>query len=110
MIQIAQAHATTTATPERIFAIWADMTQWPEWNSDTEWVRLDGSFVQGARGRLKPAGAPSVAFVVERLEHGSVFVDASRLVGARLVFDHRVNAVVDQPGAVRITVSITMDG
>jgi hypothetical protein len=34
------------------------MATWPEWNLDTEWVRLDGPFAAGSTGRLQPAAAP----------------------------------------------------
>jgi hypothetical protein len=66
------------------------MATWPEWNLDSEWVRLDGPFVQGSTGRLKPKGGFAVPFVIERLVPGSEFVDTSRLPGARLTFAHVV--------------------
>ena len=76
MTQIAAAHAVSTAAPADFFAVWADMATWPEWNADTEWVRLDGPFVEGATGTLKPKGGPKVGFV-----------DVLRGVfGARLMF------------------------
>ena len=45
MTIIATARATSTAHPSAFFARWADTATWPEWNTDTEWVRLDGPFV-----------------------------------------------------------------
>ncbi|PXX69066.1 polyketide cyclase/dehydrase/lipid transport protein [Nocardia tenerifensis] len=104
MTIIATAQATSAAPPAAFFAKWADMATWPEWNKDTEWVRLDGPFVQGATGTLKPKGGPKVSFVVERLTDDA-FVDVSRLIGARLIFDHRV-AVADGRTTVTVTVSI----
>ncbi|WP_433711257.1 SRPBCC family protein [Nocardia sp. CA-084685] len=62
MTTIATAQATSTAAPAAFFAKWADMATWPEWNNDTEWVRLDGPFAQGATGALKPKGGPEVPF------------------------------------------------
>jgi hypothetical protein len=56
MTTIATAHVSTSAAPAAIFARWADTDTWPQWNSDTEWVRLDGPFVEGATGTLKPKG------------------------------------------------------
>ena len=41
MTIIATARATSTAHPSAFFARWADTATWPEWNTDTEWVRLD---------------------------------------------------------------------
>lgn len=106
MTTIATAQATSPATPAAFFAKWADMGTWPEWNKDTEWVRLDGSFVQGATGTLKPKGGPKVPFVVERLSD-TEFVDVSKLIGARLTFDHQV---ATGPAGTTVTVTVSIDG
>ena len=95
MTTIVTARVTSSAGPEAFFAAWADMETWPEWNPDTEWVRLDGPFVQGATGTLKPRGGPRVLFTVERLVPGERFLDVSRLVGARLAFDHTVSRTAE---------------
>ncbi|QIS15135.1 SRPBCC family protein [Nocardia arthritidis] len=106
MTQIATASATSTAAPAAFFAKWADMATWPEWNGDTEWVRLDGPFAEGATGMLKPKGGPKVKFVVERLTDTD-FVDVSKLIGARLVFAHHVT---ENDGRTTVSVTISMEG
>ncbi|MGW4243815.1 SRPBCC family protein [Nocardia sp. NPDC004722] len=106
MTQIAEATATSTATPAAFFAKWADMATWPEWNQDTEWVRLDGEFVQGATGVLKPKGGPKTKFVVTKLTD-TEFIDSSKLIGARLIFAHEVT-VAD--GRTTVTVRVSFEG
>jgi hypothetical protein len=101
-MQITTAHIRTIATARQIHAVWADIARWPEWNSDTEWVTIDGAFAEGATGRLKPAGAPSVPFRITHLDAGR-FTDVSRLLGARLVFDHRLT-----PGADGLDIDVTV--
>jgi uncharacterized protein YndB with AHSA1/START domain len=44
----------TTATPERIWAIWTDVEHWAQWDTELISADLDGAFVLGAIGRLKP--------------------------------------------------------
>jgi len=107
MTTIARATITSTATPDAFFAEWADMASWPEWNLDTEWVRLDGPFVEGATGTLKPKGGPKVPFVVATLVDGEEFTDVSRLIGAKLTFRHLV-AVAD--GRTSVSVEVSMAG
>ena len=107
MIELATAHATSSAPPAEFFARWADMQTWPEWNTDTEWVRLDGPFESGSTGVLKPKGGPKVKFVIERLVPEREFVDTSKLVGARLVFDHRVERTDSGQTAVKIGVTLS---
>ncbi|MEU1431391.1 SRPBCC family protein [Nocardia sp. NPDC005746] len=106
MTFIAEASATSTATPAAFFTKWADMATWPEWNQDTEWVTLDGPFVQGATGVLKPKGGPKTKFVITKLTD-SEFIDTSKLLGARLIFAHEVATIA---GATTVTVRVTMEG
>jgi hypothetical protein len=107
MMTLATAHLTSDAAPSAFFARWADMATWPEWNTDTEWVRLDGPFVQGATGVLKPKGGPKVAFEVTALVPEREFTDVSRLFGARLTFRHLVSRV---PEGTRVDVAVTLSG
>lgn len=107
MTTLANARITSPAPPSAFFDHWADMATWPEWNLDTEWVRLDGPFVQGACGELKPKGGPKVRFRVERLVPDREFVDVSRLLGARLTFDHQVSA---SPAGTAVSVEVTLCG
>lgn len=94
MITIAEAHVSSAAPPSAFFARWADTATWPDWNSDTEWVRLDGPFATGSAGVLKPKGGPKVKFVIAALVPGREFTDVSMLAGARLTFCH-----LSEPGA-----------
>ena len=107
MTTIATAHVSSAAAPAAFFDRWADMATWPEWNLDTEWVRLDGPFTEGATGSLKPKGGPVVSFVIERLTPNTEFVDVSRLFGARLTFAHLVSERADGGSEVSVTVSMT---
>lgn len=93
MMTIAEAHVSSAAPPSAFFARWADMATWPEWNTDTEWVRLDGPFAAGSTGVLKPSGGPKVKFVIAALVAGREFTDVSMLAGARLTFRHLIEPV-----------------
>ncbi len=108
MTTLASARITSTASPQAFFDRWADMATWPQWNLDTEWVRLDGPFTEGATGTLKPKGGFKVRFAVERLVPGEVFLDVSYLPGARLVFDHRVRVLGD--GRTEVSVQVYLSG
>jgi hypothetical protein len=108
MKTIATARITSTAPASAFFARWADMATWPQWNTDTEWVRLDGPFQTGATGVLKPKGGPKVAFTVAALEPGHEFTDVSRLAGARLTFRHLVGQ--DASGRTTVAVDVTLGG
>ncbi|MGI8535330.1 MAG: SRPBCC family protein [Mycobacteriales bacterium] len=103
-MSIATASATSTAPASAFFARWSDCDTWPEWNTDTAWVRLDGPFTEGATGTLKPRGGPKVAFTVARLT-ANEFVDVSRMPGGRITFAHRIDETADGT-AISVTVDI----
>lgn len=108
MMNLGQAHITSAVAPSAFFDRWADMATWPEWNSDTEWVRLDGPFVTGATGVLKPKGGPKTTFVVSALVPDREFTDVSTLLGARLTFRHLVERTAE--GMTRVDVTVTLGG
>ncbi|GAB1691195.1 SRPBCC family protein [Krasilnikovia sp. M28-CT-15] len=108
MKTIATAAITTDVPAQAFFARWADMTTWPEWNTDIEWVRLDGPFRPGATGRMKPKGGPVTRFVVTALVPEREFTDVSLLLGARLTFQHLVTT--DAGGSTTVSVRATMTG
>lgn len=106
MVTIAEAHVSSAAPPSAFFARWADMATWPDWNTDTEWVRLDGPFATGSAGVLKPKGGPKVKFVIAALVPGREFTDVSMLAGARLTFCHLIEPVSGGGSTVRVTVTL----
>ncbi|MCU7728124.1 SRPBCC family protein [Actinoplanes sp. KI2] len=108
MKTIATAQITTDVPAEAFFERWADMATWPQWNTDTAWVRLDGPFRTGATGQLKPKGGPATRFVVTSLVPGREFTDVSLLLGARLTFQHLVS--VDAAGRTTVAVTVTIAG
>ena len=104
---LATASVTSSAAPAAFFERWADTATWPDWNTDTEWVRMDGPFQAGTTGKLKPKGGFAVPFVIARMVPGREFVDVSRLPGARLTFDHQVRTTADGGTRVDVTVALT---
>ena len=105
MTTFAEATITSAAAPSALFGRWADVATWPEWNADTEWVRLDGPFATGSTGVLKPRGGPKTKFVIAKVSEDE-FTDVSRLLGARLTFRHVV-AVGPEGTRVQVAVSLT---
>ncbi len=100
--------AVSTAPPEAIFARWADMESWPEWDEALAWIRLDGPFVAGMTGELKPRRGPKSTFIVESLEPGFGFTTVSAVPGGRLRIRHLTGVRTD--GRTDVTVEVSIDG
>jgi hypothetical protein len=95
VIEIASGHIASTAPASAFFQRWVDMPSRPEWNLDTQWVRLDGPFREGVTGTRKSKNGPKVRFKVGSLIPDRRFVDVSHLIGTRLTF---ANDVTPAPG------------
>ena len=106
-ITIVSAHATSVAPPASFFDRWADVATWPEWDSAIKWARLEGPFVEGATGVIKPQKGPPTKFVIERLDPNHAFVDVSRLPGARLTFSHLITGGSDSGCAIDVAISLS---
>lgn len=78
----------TQATPEQIWAMWQDAASWPCWDSELEWVRLEGEFIVGTVGRMKPTSGPEVKFLLSDIVPLRSFSDVAQLPLTRLAFDH----------------------
>lgn len=109
MIELAAAHDASAAAPEKFFGRWVDHATWGQWSPDTEWARVEGPVQAGARGVLKPKGAPRTKFTVSECEPGRVYTDVSRLPGARLTFRHTAAPATSGPGS-ELTVRVWLDG
>ncbi len=98
----------STAAPEAVFALWADVEGWPAWDASLIATTLDGPFAAGTTGTLHPQGMPEpIAFEITAVEPGAGFADHTRLGPLVLRFWHRVER---RPGGSRIVVSIEADG
>lgn len=87
---------TTTATPEQVWPLYADVSRWLEWDSGLVGVTLDGDFVVGSRGTLEVEGQPPLAWELVEVEEGRLFTDVTDIPGvATLTFVHRIEPTAD---------------
>lgn len=80
----------TTATREKIWAQWADIEGWPNWDENLEWVKSEGPLESGTFARLKPKGAKVVAFEFLDVDAPNHFVDITLLPKAKMRMEHRL--------------------
>jgi hypothetical protein len=97
----------TTASPEAIWDLWSDVSNWSRWDTDLEEVTLEGDFEAGAKGSLRPEGMDSFPFVITRAEPGLGYSDETPIGDAVLQFDHDV---VKTDGETQVRQRVTMDG
>jgi hypothetical protein len=98
---------TTPATPAQLWGRYIDHASWPEWDTDTESVTLDGPFVAGTTGTIKPVGAPKAKFRVAEVTEDVSFIDVSKLPFAKMQFAHMIEPA---DGGTRFTHHVTISG
>ncbi|KPN61547.1 Polyketide cyclase / dehydrase and lipid transport [Aliiroseovarius crassostreae] len=98
----------THASASQIWAHWQDTENWPAWDSELDWVRLEGPFEVGTTGKMKPSAGPEVAFELSEVSHEKSFSDTARLPLTKMVFQHEYLPQPDtETGQIRHTVSMT---
>jgi len=103
-----QRSAMCPASREQIWAVWSDAERWSEWNSGVRSATLDGPFVAGTKGRLKPASGPTGSIEIVELEPNVIWVTVTRLPGAQFRLEHRLDDGAD--GQIQVTYRAQLDG
>ncbi len=99
---------TTSATPEQVWPLYADVTRWTEWDSGLLGVTLDGAFVAGSEGTLQVEGQPSLRYVLTEVVDQALFTDVTEIPGvATLTFVHRIDRT---PHGSAITHEVRIEG
>jgi Polyketide cyclase / dehydrase and lipid transport len=102
-----EASATTQASPEAIWTLWADVGNWKEWDPGVEDSSIGGPFAEGTHYELKPKGGPAVTSVLTEVRPGEEFSDHTRLPLANLDFSHEVERVGKE---TRVTHRVEISG
>jgi Polyketide cyclase / dehydrase and lipid transport len=101
-------HRTTAqASPETIFALYADVAHWHTWDPDTRSATLDGPLQVGAQGTLTPTQGRTVPMRVTAMVPGRAFTVESKIPLFRMVFEHML---VPGPAGTEIVHRVTFSG
>jgi Polyketide cyclase / dehydrase and lipid transport len=74
----------TPAPPERIWAIWTDVKNWSDWDTELVGSQLEGSFALGAIGKLTPKNGRVATFKISQLNPGESYTFTVSLPFCRL--------------------------
>ncbi len=107
MKTLAQTTQQTTATPETIFKLWADVDNWAAYDHGIKWAKLTDDFSAGGHYTLKPRGGPKVKATILMVEPNKRFIDVSHLLGAKLKFDHKI---IKENDHIVVSITMTIDG
>jgi hypothetical protein len=101
----AEHSVETSAAPEAIWRLWADVPRWPAWNADLAEAELDGGFTAGSSIRMTSREGDSVELRIAEASEPELFVDEAVLDGLTIRTTHRV----DRLGADRVRIVYRME-
>lgn len=99
--------AYSTATPETLWPLYADVGRWKTWDEAIDSVTLDGAFVQGARGTLSLRGKPVLDFTLTEVHPNQSFSDETRVGPMTVRFAHTLTRV---SGGTKVTHRVCIEG
>lgn len=102
-----EASRITTATKEQIWKLWADIPNWNVWDKDVEYSELFDDLKKGAKGLLKPTGAPKSKFIITECDYLKTFVSRSFLPFGKMDFIH---TITETNNGLLVTHRIEMTG
>ncbi|HEU5354145.1 MAG TPA: SRPBCC family protein [Actinocrinis sp.] len=102
-------HSIETETAaESLWARWADVATWAEWNADIEKVELNGSFAAGSTITMTPRGDEPVVLRLAEVRENETFVDIAEFGGVVIRTMHRLERL--EAGRTRITYRTEITG
>lgn len=96
-----------SASAEKIFALYADVPNWPQWDPDVKAVSIDGPFVSGATGVVEPHGGPKSKLVFTNVVANKSFSAQCKLPLCTMRFDHTLQAEGSQ---TKVTHGVVFEG
>ena len=110
------------APPDIVWAVWSDVTRWPEWTAGVSSVEVlgpadragspdlpgSGGLTVGTRVRIRQPKFPTAVWRVTAVEPGRGFTWVSATPGARVTGMHRIEPRPD--GGSRATMGLTFEG
>jgi uncharacterized protein YndB with AHSA1/START domain len=97
----------TSAPPEGIWRLWADVSRWPEWNGDIERIELHGPFATGGRIVMTPVGQEPIELRIAEAVAPELFVDEADMGEIVVRTTHRVEPLAGERGRITYRMEIT---
>lgn len=85
-----ESHIQINAPAEAVFALYANVSQWPAWDTDVKSASIQGAFVSGARGVIEPKGGPKSDIVFSQVVTDKSFTVGCKLPLCNMRFEHEL--------------------
>jgi hypothetical protein len=83
-------------TPAQVFAVYKDVTNWPTWDPETISASIDGDFVVGATGTVKPGKESETKITWVEVTPDRSFTVECKLPLCTMQLIHEISAINHQ--------------
>jgi hypothetical protein len=97
-----------TATPARIWTLFADVTGWRSWNAGIETIELHGPFAVGTRFTMQPPGQGPLLSTLIEVTPNEGFTDETVVGETRVLVSHRIVPLA--AGGVKVVYTTEVTG
>lgn len=94
-------------TKKDVWRIWSDVNNWPKWDKELEYCKMENMFIEGSQFVLKPKGGPKVTITLSEVKPNEKFTDYCKFLGATMYDAHELE---ETSNGLRITNTITVTG
>ncbi|MDB4223424.1 SRPBCC family protein [Granulosicoccus sp.] len=98
---------TIDTTPEQVFLTYKDVANWPTWDPETVSASIDGDFVVGSTGKIKPGKEPETKITWVEVTPDKSFTVECKLPLCKMQFIHEMTA---QNGRTLVVNKIELTG
>jgi hypothetical protein len=96
-----------SATPQRIYALYADVANWVQWDPDLKASSIDGAFASGTTGTVEPKSGPKSKVVFEDVQQDRSFAVECKLPLCLMRFEHNLKPTA---GGTTVTHGVRFNG
>jgi hypothetical protein len=100
----------SSATPQAIWRLWADVENWGAWNGEIEKIEINGPFAAGTQILMTPPGDDPIPLVIAEAVENERFVDEARFGDLLLRTTHRIDPIGQDRIRVVYRMEITGEG
>jgi hypothetical protein len=98
----------TSAAPERVWAIFQDVSRWKRWNAGIAQIELEGPFATGTWFSMTPPGEEPLRTKLIDVRQGECFVDETQVGELVIRVAHRIERVA--ANVTRIVYAVDAQG
>ena len=98
---------SVNTTPQKVFLIYKDVANWPTWDPETVSASIDGDFMVGSTGKIKPGKEPETKITWVEVTPDKSFTVECKLPLCKMQFIHEMTA---QNGQTLVVNKIELTG